>query len=243
MKYVASGFSRTSAKDTASGFSRTCLRWMVGAAVLGAAMGSAETAFAQPGGAAAPTVQVQARQQIAAFEGALENAVRMGGQLFEQRLHASTAANMVMVAGLTRARGFRLDDYGVVFDVEFPSMRRSIVWSLQELQRAEPASTGKPKQPSAVNSSVQPREMYQTEITNALVNAILDYTGPFGVGVDEWLTVAARESVVDRRFVPGDPNDTAITVILRIKGSDLNALRDRQLSREEARKRVEVKYY
>ncbi len=73
--------------------------------------------------------------------------------------------------------------------------------------------------------------------------AILDYTSPVGVADDEWLTVAARESVVNRRVMPGDPGDTAITIILRIKGRDLNAVRDRQLSSEEARKRVEVKQY
>ena len=42
---------------------------------------------------------------------------------------------------------------------------------------------------------MRPREIYQTEITNALVNAILDYKGSIGVGANEWLTVAARESV------------------------------------------------
>ena len=40
-----------------------------------------------------------------------------------------------------------------------------------------------------------------------------------------------------------DPNDTAITVILRIKGSDLQALRDHTITREEGLKRVEVKHY
>ena len=92
-------------------------------------------------------------------------------------------------------------------------------------------------------AAVRPREIYQTEITNALINAILDYKGSVGVGANEWLTVAARESVVDRRFVPGDPNDTAMTIILRIKGSDLQALREGTLTREEARKRVDVKHY
>ncbi len=94
------------------------------------------------------TPQIQARQQISAFEGALENAVRMGAQMFERRLQASSAANMVMVAGLTRARGFRLDDYGVLFDVEFPSMRRSMVWSMQELERA---TSGKARQVNEVS--------------------------------------------------------------------------------------------
>jgi hypothetical protein len=58
--------------------------------------------------------------------------------MLNQRLQQSNTDNMVMLAGLTRARGFRLDDYGVVFDVEFPSMRRSMVWSMQELDARTP---------------------------------------------------------------------------------------------------------
>ena len=183
--------------------------------------------------------QIEARQQMSAFEGMLENAVRQGAQMLNQRLQASNTDNMVMLAGLTRARGFRLDDYGIVFDVEFPSMRRSMVWSMQELANAN-AGGGRPVRTTDAPQSVRPREIYQAEITTALINAILDYTGPVRVEPAEWLTVAARESV---RFVPGDPNDTAITVSLRIKGSDLQALRDRKITRDEGRNRVEVKHY
>lgn len=189
--------------------------------------------------------QIQARQQISGFEAALENAVRQGTLMLDRRLQESSAANMVMLSGAARARGFRLDDYGIVFDVEFPSMRRSMVWSMQELERAN-AGRGNPgRAVRATNDvpAIRPREIYQTEITNALVDAILDYTGAIGVAAHEWLTVAARESMFDRRFVPGDPNDTTITVILRIKGSDFLALRNRQLTRDEARKRVDVKHY
>jgi hypothetical protein len=188
----------------------------------------------------ATAAQIQARQQIAAFEGALENAIQYGTQMLNQRLQASNTDNMVMLAGLTRARGFRLDDYGVLFDVEFPSMRRSMVWTIQELERA---NAGRAVRTADSAPTVRPREIYQTEIANALVNAILDYTGAVGVGASEWLTVAARESVLERRFMPGDPNDTAMTVILRIKGSDLQALRDRAITREEGRTRMDVKHY
>jgi hypothetical protein len=179
---------------------------------------------------------LQMRQQIAALESALENAVRQGTQMLNERLRSSNTDNMVMLAGLTRARGFRLDDYGVVFDVEFPSMRRSMVWTMEAL------NAGKAVRASDVAAAVRPREIYQTEIANALINAILDYKGSV-VAPDEWLTVAARESVLDRRIVPGDPNDTAITVILRLKGSDLQALRDGTLTREDGLKRVDVKHY
>jgi len=184
--------------------------------------------------------QLQARQQIAELEGALENAVRQGTLMLNKRLQASNTDNMVMLAGLTRARGFRLDDYGVVFDVEFPSMRRSMVWSIQELEKS--SATGRAVRAADAQPTVRPREIYQTEIANALVNAILEYKGSVGVGAGEWLTVAARESVLDRRSVPGDPSDTVITIILRIKGSDLQALREGTLPREEGQKRVDVKY-
>jgi hypothetical protein len=82
-----------------------------------------------------------------------------------------------------------------------------------------------------------PRVFYAAEMTNALMNAILDQGAAAGVGADEWLTVAARESL-DLRFLPDDP---ATTLVLRVRGSDLAALREKRLSREDARKRIEVK--
>ena len=150
---------------------------------------------------------------------------------------------MVMLAGMPRARGFRLDDYGVMFDVEFPSMRRSMVWSLQELERTNTANANAALRTAQPGSGVQPREIYQSEITDALLNVILDYPGALGIGPGEWLTVAARETVVDRRFVNGGVIEAPMTVILRMKGSDLQALREHKLSRDEVLTKVDVRHY
>jgi hypothetical protein len=128
-----------------------------------------------------------------------------------------------------------------MFDVEFPSMRRSMVWSLQELERANVG--GNAVRASQAPDAAQPRDIYQNEIADALMNVILDYTGSVGIAPQEWLTVAARESVVDRRFVNGGAIEAPMTIILRIKGSDLQAVHERKLSRDEARKRVEIKRY
>jgi hypothetical protein len=240
--------------------------------------------------------QIQARHEISALEGILENAVRYGAQMLTQHVQAASLPDMVMLTGMARARGFRLDGYGVLFDVEFPSIRRSVMWSMRALQRPDPellaamrelrknmpvadvaarreldrvikelegqvqafdarnrgqqmqqrGPAGNLPVAAATNgtpdaASGDPRAIYVSDITSALVDAILDHGAPVGVGADEWLTVAARESA-DRGF-SADPNDTAMTFILRIKGSELNALRDRRLSREEARKRVEIKQY
>ena len=98
-----------------------------------------------------------------------------------------------------------------------------------------------PDQPAAAAFD-DPSVIYVSEVTNALVDAMLEHGGPVGVGPDEWLTVAARESL-DRGLVPDDPGEPSMTFVLRIKGSDLNALRERRLTREEARARVEIRQY
>jgi hypothetical protein len=232
--------------------------------------------------------QLQARREISALEGVLENAVKYGAQMLTQHIQSSTTPQSMLLTGLARARGFRLDGYGVLFDVEFPSIRRSVAWSMRALERPDPdllaamkelrknteavadprskqeldrmikalddqikAYDAQMKTVSTANASRaaaspppvdDPRAIYAGELTNALVDAILDHGAPVGVAADEWLTVAARESL-DMRFTPDNPNDTATTLILRIKGSDLNAFREHRLSRDEARKKIEVKQY
>ena len=243
--------------------------------------------------------QMQARQEVSALEGVLENAVRYGAQMLTGHVQNANVPDMVMLTGMARARGFRLDGYGIVFDVEFPSIRRSVMWSMRalrpdkellarmremrkEMQGAGDAAARQaldrdirdleaqikeydqqvgPVTPatsnaaasgptmassSAADPKIDPKSdlksVYFNDITTALVAAILDHGAPIGVGADEWLTVAARESA-DRGFVPNDPNDTAMTFILRIKGSDLAALQERRLTKDEARKKVEIKRY
>jgi hypothetical protein len=43
--------------------------------------------------------------------------------------------------------------------------------------------------------------------------------------------------------MPNDPTDMAMTFILRIKGSDLQAVRERRLPKDEARTKIEIKKY
>jgi hypothetical protein len=95
--------------------------------------------------------------------------------------------------------------------------------------------------PAATPASAveDPRVFYASELINALATAVLDQGGTIGIGPDEWLTVAARESL-DFRFMPDDP---ATTLIMRVKGSDLAALRDKRITREEAVKRIQVTQY
>jgi hypothetical protein len=242
---------------------------------------------------------LQARHQISVMESVLEQAVQYGAQMLSDRLRAAGMPDMVLLAGAARARGFRLDGYGVFFDLEVPAVRRSVAWSLRMMDRPDPrlmealnalrgqvqaltdvraranldalirqvelevgplAGAATPQAgatragtvsaatptldggvaaPSAPPPLTDPGDVYTSEVREALIDAMFDHSGSINLGAGEWLTIAARADM-DRRFLNGDPNDMPQTMVLRVRGSDLQAFREGQLSREEAVKRVEV---
>jgi hypothetical protein len=253
-----------------------------------------QRAAAPPSGAA-----LQARHQISVMESVLEQAVQYGVQMLSDRLRGAGMPDMVLLAGAARARGFRLDGYGVFFDLEVPAVRRSVAWSLRMMDRPDPrlmaaltalrgqvqeltdararanldallrqlelevgplagAATPQAGAPRAGTISAatptmdgrvgaqsappqlnDPGDVYTGEVREALIAAMFDHSGPMNLGAGEWLTIAARADM-DRRFLSGDPNDMPQTMVLRVRGSDLQAFREGRLSREEAVKRVEV---
>jgi hypothetical protein len=83
-----------------------------------------------------------------------------------------------------------------------------------------------------------PNEAYTQEVRAAVVDAMVENGGQLALGDDEWLTVAARDSAPAGPFVSGDPD--AVTLVLRVRGSDLSAFRAGRLALEEVRERVEV---
>ena len=108
--------------------------------VLVLAVTVAPPAFAQT----APR-QLDARQthyQIGVMERVLEGAVEHGAANWRERLQAvfPDAPAQVMILDNPRVRGFRLDAYGVFFDVEVPSLNGTLTWTLLTLDKASPAA-------------------------------------------------------------------------------------------------------
>jgi hypothetical protein len=69
---------------------------------------------------------------------------------------------------------------------------------------------------------------------------MLEYGSTLTLGPEEYLTVAARDS--ENVVMPGDLSET-VTVLLRIKGSDLAAYQSGHLSEADARRRIEVREF
>jgi hypothetical protein len=248
---------------------------------------------------------VKARQRISMMEAVLERAVANGADNVLRQIR-NVMPDQPMLSGAPQVRGFRLEGYGVFFDVGLPPLALPIMWSmrsviddnraanaaivaqlravvrsgqlsprererveqlLSELEaqagpaalrsrtgapRMNAASTGAPVPPSAVVPPPaapvdpgivdNPNDAYTREVKAALVDAMLENSGPMALGADEWLTVAARDNAPRDALIPGDTLDFS-TIIFRVKGSDLAAFRAGRLTLEEARMRIDVREY
>ena len=88
-----------------------------------------------------------------------------------------------------------------------------------------------------------PDRAYTEAVTRALVDAMIDYSAPMQIGPDQWLTVAARDDEGRDSLAPPDPLEEVVTMIYRIKGSDLQEYRQGRIDRDEVRRRVQLSQF
>lgn len=241
----------------------------------------------------------QQRYEIAVLERVLEGAVEHGVAVTRDRLQ--TVAQMpteLLVSDNAHARGFRLDGYGVFFDVSVPSFETTL-WTMrmldqnvvgldnairelqqivkgnanaeQALKRVElqvnpmgaarqaatksdandlrnatgstAAVAGDVDRAVAIQDPIlkDPNEAYRTEVMKALKEAMIAHSSSLGIEPSEWLTIAARGNDDRPRLAPADVSSR--TRIMRLRGSDLAAYLARQITKEEALERIEVRVY
>ncbi len=82
-----------------------------------------------------------------------------------------------------------------------------------------------------------PNVLYSQSVKGALVEAMLDYSLQMNLGPEEWLTVAARAS---EGPMPAAGLSDLITIVMRVKGSDLSVYHADPTKRDEIRQRVKV---
>jgi hypothetical protein len=110
---------------------RTVLKHVVAIGALVMASVGVAAAQGQPEARPAPTgtsqrdQQVQARYNIIVMERVLEGAVAHGADQVRRHVRR-LMPDLVLLTGEAQARGFRLDGYGVFFDVSVPGVRPSV---------------------------------------------------------------------------------------------------------------------
>jgi hypothetical protein len=248
------------------------------------------------------------RHRISTMEAVLEQAVEHGAGVTRDRLRAVMPPSDMLLSERARARGFRIEGYGMFFDVEVPSLEETLPWSFRMLDRmdlgldsairrlrevvdqvgdvdaqqalkrvelqvmpvnlpdgamsvpdAAPSSadnarfqTGALAATSAASPGIpsvqtadpilsDPVQAFREEIVAALMDAMLDHSRGVAIDADEWLHVGARRNNDRPAVLPADGE--APTVQIRARGRDLTAFLAGQISREEARQRMEVKVF
>ena len=105
----------------------------VGVAPAVAQSAAAGSAASRPG--AADRLR-QARYQISQMERMLEGAVEHGATVVRERVQSAMRAQTFDNDGENaHVRGFRIDGYGVFFDVEVPPLQGTLMWSLKTLDQ------------------------------------------------------------------------------------------------------------
>ena len=104
------------------------------------------------------------------------------------------------------------------------------------------AASPAPAAPATPPVAIEPGEVFTNAVANALIDAMVENSGSLIIAPDEWLTVAARDNAQDNRLVASDPSDV-MTIVLRVKGSDIAEFQARRLTFDEVRKRVEVRAF
>jgi hypothetical protein len=100
-----------------------------------------------------------------------------------------------------------------------------------------------PARPAPLPDSLwvrDPDRAYTEAVTNALVDAMIDYSAPMLIAPEQWLTVAARDNAGRDSLAPQDPLEEVVTWIYRIKGADLIEYRSGRIDKDEMRKRVQI---
>ena len=84
---------------------------------------------------ARPTPQQRdQRYQITTMERVLEGAVEHGAKVTRDRMQAVVPAEMLL-SDNARVRGYRLEGYGLFFDVAVPMLEGSLTWSFRTLDQ------------------------------------------------------------------------------------------------------------
>ena len=129
---------------------------------------------------------------------------------------------------------------GTVSAVSQPAPGMAAAQTVPDTAVAQPSANAGSAPEPLPGDARDPSERYTEAVRNALIDAMLKYSGALKVGPDEWLTVAAQDS--EGPLTPGELYD-ASTLVVRVKGGDLAAFQSGKITRDEVLKKVEVREF
>jgi hypothetical protein len=187
--------------------------------------------------APAPTPN-STRVQVRTMETVFTTAVQSGVQMIAQKI-IEAAPGISVTGGVPRAHGYAVDGHGWFFDVEVPELRWNTIdlfFDLQRPQQPQRQVNGRQAAPVDLDTN-QLRDLYRKAIRDGLMDAILDF-GQVPLKPTEYLTVGVRSADSP---IPGLDSSDTVTLVMQITGEDLSLFRQTKITRDEAKKRIQVK--
>ena len=188
-------------------------RWIIGVALLGVA-GAASAQPVQQNGEAE---QGKARQRVFMMEGVLERAVQIGVDSLRARVRTVMPDDTLLLSGAPAVRGFRLEGYGVLFDIEVPALRRSMAWSLRTMNESAAMVARDLAQMRAISQTI-PDPQARAEFERSL-RRVQQQIGPLGPvapqvagtqGGPGTVSAQAVSTTIAAPIAPAPPPDAAL---------------------------------
>ena len=210
----------------------------------------------------------QLRYQLRVVERAFEEAVEHSARNFASSMEEATPG-AARFMGNTGAHGFRLDGYGLFFDVQIPVLRRSLSWVFRHLNRG-PSELG----PALQSLRQHMRSFDNVDVRDSLEEALRSIESLVGhpsppppppdvdprevysmeirdalanamLDYTDSLPLAANEWLTVATTSSGNRADSptdlprGLGLMLRVPGRVLIALRQGEMARSEALNRIE----
>ena len=210
----------------------------------------------------------QLRYQLRVMERVFEEAVEHSARNFASSMEEATPG-AARFMGNTGAHGFRLNGYGLFFDVQIPVLRRSLSWVFRHLNRG-PSELG----PALQSLRQHMRSFDNVDVRDSLEEALRSIESLVGhppppppppdvdpgemyameirdalanamLDYTDSLPLAANEWLTVATTSSGNRADSltdesrALGLMLRVRGNVLIALRQGEMARSEALSRIE----
>lgn len=183
------------------------------------------------------------RRAISRMEAVLIDAVKAGARSTAEEIQRVHPGVMMFSSAPVKANGFYLENYGVFFQVEIPSVIPSVASLVQTLGRdaLNRERLGNPARPTALSGGpetamINPDAHYVDAVKAELITAMVQFSQPMELLPGEVLIVSAR----DGSEMPGQVAPPS-TMTLRVKASDLAEFSAGRISLNEMRRRVQVR--
>jgi hypothetical protein len=191
------------------------------------------------------------RADVGTFEMLLQRAINRATLEMRDWAQQIVPNVALMQAANPVVHGVPAGDVSITFNVEVAELLGVDIWQvIHERQRPQPDPSGGVQRVGSVGAQIVPADpatppaprvttadankQWSEFVRQAVINAILDNSGVLPLKEDQILAVA----VTPANVTGPTPGSASRTLILSIKGADLEQLRQGKISRDEAKRRI-----